>query len=254
MARQYGSKSEQADIVKKELMEEAAKQNKKMRAIKLGVGLGIVAISSIMLMSNLSHISSVSDKTAKLNEEIASAKEVYKQKKEEAGDVKEIIIYDDPIVHSAKEIGEAVCKTQNELSRLTNEELANNSAITDAHKKLLLDMKSYFFGQPDAAVTWCRYGEWIYESTYDYEGDVLDITWLCYAPTDTSHSKLLACATATYSASVNELNDFKIYYTSWFSLLDSPSDENGVVDYPVTIPGPGESGPPNMSYSTSSNE
>lgn len=250
MARQYGSGSEQADIVKKELMEAAAQQEKLMKKVRIGLCLGIVAISAIMLISNVFHIISVGNKTTKLNEDIVSAKETLTQKKETVGNIKEVIIYDDPIVNSAKEIGEAVCETQNELTKVTNQEYANGGAITDAHKKLLLDMKSYFFEQPAAAVTWCKYGEWIYDSTYDYEGDILDIVWLCYEPTDTSRSKLLACATATYTASTNELNDFRIYYTSWFSILDSAfNNDDDVTSYPVTPYEPGASGPLNESHS-----
>lgn len=248
MARKYGNESEEANALRQELLEEEAKKNALYKKIKLGSCLAIGFVSAIMVILNIVSIVKTNNDTAMLNVKLTEAHANLEAKQLEYEEQPATLVYVDPIVNNASEIGQTICDIQNQLSEVTLNEEANNLGITNEHKALLQDMQFYFYGQSAASVTWCKYGEWIYETNYDYEGDVLEIVWLCYDESDTSHNELYAAAVATYSASNNTLNDFNIYYTSWYGLRDM--EEN---DIPLTYPAPGDQHDEMQAYEDSFN-
>lgn len=232
MGRSYGNESEYANDVRQELLEEANRKASLWKKIRIISCLVISLICGIMIISNVLHMISVNNDITVVGEQLAAAQTTLDEKKIEYENMPVKEKYVDPVVNNASEIGATVCDVQNKLSAITNKELAENLGITNDHKALLQQMQYLFYGQGEACVTWCRYGTWYYDINYDYEGDVLEIVWLCYDEYDTSRSKLLSAATSTYSASTNTLNDFNIHYTAWYDLKNM--EETGeLVDYPA---------------------
>lgn len=242
MARQFGRDSDEAIKVRKLLEEEQAKKNSLMKKVRLGIGCALCVIFLASLAANISHISSTSSDTSKVREDIERAYQSYEEKLAEIDDTPKQIIEDDPIVNNATAKCEALCKLQNELRRVSDEEAALNLGITVEHQKLLQDLENYNLGQGND-VTWSDYGRWYFDSTYDYEGTSLDVLWICYDTADTSHKYPLCIATATYDSETDMINDFALYFTEWYRIIASSEGDISVIDHPVQDDQKGQSGP-----------
>ena len=242
MARQFGRDSDEAIEARKLLEEEQAQKNSLMKKVRLGVGCGLAVIFLVSIVVNILHISSTSNDTSKVREDIERASQLYEAKLAEIDDAHKQIIEDDPIVNNATAKCKALCELQNELRRVSDEEAASNLGITVEHQKLLQDLANYNLGWGND-VTWSDYGLWYFDSVYDYEGTSLDVSWTCYDTKDTSHQYPLCIATATYDSETDMINNFMLFFTEWYRVNDSSGGETSIIDQPVQGDQAGQSGP-----------
>ena len=82
--------------------------------------------------------------------------------------------------------------------------------------------------------SWCAYGTWEFNSSYDFSETKADIVWKCYAPDDTTKSRLLAFVKATYDISTNTFSNAAVVRTTWYDPYAkanndaySPADDEG---------------------------
>lgn len=253
MARKYGCESEQANQIRQELLEESEQKETLMKKIRIGLCVGIAVISLIVVISNIASIVSTSNSTNELDVKIAEAQQTLKDKQTALENTDAQVVYLDPISNDSIEAGKAVCELQNAISVEVLQEKADAKAAgvdavdaTEEHRRLLRELQVYFPEQPTAIASWSEYGTWYYTTDFVYEGDTLPVAWLCYDSNDSSRDRLLAVATATYSALDNKFNGFAVHRTAWYDVkYNGKNVSQNLKHASATVnPGDGSAGPP----------
>lgn len=237
MGRQYGTRSISSEeahaFVEAEKKEAEAKRLKTEKCIAIGaVALGVVFLG-IGIFTKVTGPA----KIAELDAQIAANNETLTEKQEfiESGGN---IQYVDPVMSSAKEAGEQICRLQNELITFDTAHWINLRSMqsadarldfTDEHKACLQEFQTWISTENTASIAaaktasgiWSYYGRWEFYDVFDYEGDELNVVWLCYDTADVDKSQPLAFVTGTYSAYQNKVYNLVRYITPTYSAMVS---------------------------------
>lgn len=245
MARQYGNGYVEIPT------ETESKWKKKIKNIIPCVFIGIGICAGIYATYNVSTYSDKMDAIKVLyDERYAEWSEL--SKKFESDDSDANIEYVDAIISSAKEDGLKVCDLQNNLIKCSQYEDDNKLDVpTEEHVNTLSELRTFIpnsTGTNDLARnSWTDFGEWRFESTYDYKGNAVPVVWTCYSNDTYGNERLIAVVTAKYNSTEKVFNEVALYYTSWYNTIqndmqdltdnqdvESPTDADSVSDNDAT--------------------
>ena len=220
MAKQYGEGSDSNALVKKQLEEQQQRKDKRTKQLKLGVGIALIVVATILMVVNGFKANKINAENEKLEADIVDlqAKLEGESKKASETDAKQV----KENVYSAQETGNRICEIQNELSKVSFE-MAPNGEYVDEAKMRSSDTSD------KAREIWCYGNKWYFNSNYAMSLDTYPVVFTCYQESDVKKEKLLAYAVAYYNVDSDTFSPVKLYNTSWLSMLntDLPDEDEG---------------------------
>lgn len=237
MARRFGEGTESSDAAHGIVADiKAQKEATRLKAERL---VGIIAMSLAVVMLGYSVFVNVTApaKIEDLDADIVDAKGTLKEKQDfnESGGN---IVYVDPVMSSAKDLGNRVCEYQNRLISYDNDWCARQPStngpgeftepMSTEHQTCLTDFQTECLyhemdgqlgsGVKGNAMIWSYYGQWEFKADYDYEGMKTQLVFLCFDTADTHVPKrdLLAMAVCEYDRESDKLMNIKVTKTPMY--------------------------------------
>lgn len=228
MAKRSYSRNSQAAIEARARVDDERRQKKvRKQQIEYIVAGVLVAAGFITTVTGVMASPKAQTQIDAINVQIEEANALFNQKKSEEGATEQgLVVKVDATVNSAAEAGKQVCNMQNTLSSYVRTmRTTGKTTLTVDHQKTLEKLRSYFVNATGTVKgSWCEFGKWEFESTYDYEGVAAQVVWNCY---DDSHD-LLACCIATYDGDMDKFKNAVVYRTTKY--LDAVA--NDVIEVP----------------------
>lgn len=234
MARRFGEGTESsaeahgivADI-------KARREAVRLKAERV-IGIAALAASALLLGFSIFVNVTAPAKIADLDADIVDIKGTLKEKQDfnaNGGNV----VYVDPVMSSAKDLGNRVVDYQNRLISFDNDWCAkqpvtnkpgeftvpmtaeHQACLTEFQNECLYrDADNQLYGSVRGnAMIWSYYGQWEFQADYDYEGTKAQLVFLCFDTTDTNVPKrdLLAMAICEYDRETDRLMSINLTKT-----------------------------------------
>ena len=232
MAKQYGEGSDSNALVKKQLEEQQQRKDKRTKQLKLGVGIALIVVATILMVVNGFKANKINAENEKLEADIVDLQAQLEgvSKKASETDAKQV----KENVYSAQETGNRICEIQNELSNVSFEMAPNGEFVDEAKmNELLAELRKYIPNSSDTSAKareiWCYGHKWYFNSNYAMSLDTYPVVFTCYQESDVKKEKLLAYAIAYYNVDSDTFSPVKLYNTSWLSMMntDLPDEDEG---------------------------
>lgn len=231
MARQYGHNTDAADKVRKELTAEQQHKDEVHRKIELLFIKFFFGFAAVFLFITVILMYNIHSNIKSTNATLASEQTQLTKLKAEAKAAPVKKVEREVAYSSAKDAGQAVCDAQNAVNKaIAAETAAGASTLSADHQAALVKLRTYI--PKDSTNTelsrdsWCIYGNWEFNSSYDFSETKADIVWKCYAPDDATKSRLLAFAKATYDISTNTFSNAAVVRTTWYDPYAKANNDN----------------------------
>lgn len=247
MARQYSQHTQAAADAKAAMAAEARRKASMAKRIEMGAAAALILIGMIRTVTGFTASASSEKNVEEVQVQVTEARNTLEQKKAAAGDsTMGTVVQVDAIVNSAAEAGTQVCNMQNTLSAYTKQmHQTGTTSLTVEHTQLLEKMRAYFVDAKGTVLgTWCEYGTWKFDSTFDYEGSQAQVVWKCC---NDSNGDLLACCIATYDGDMDKFRNSVVYRTVKYADAVAQDEATRVDPEP-----PDESTPSDTTSSTTS--